>query len=71
MEQKKTKMAQKLNIRAEFFTQMLFFHTLALKARRMGISCENEPEIYKREAWKYAEMFGDCSTHFYNRLLNR
>ena len=70
MEQKKTKMAQKLNIRAEFFTQMLFFHTLALKARRMGISCVNEPDIYKLEAWKYAKMFGDNYIHFYNRFLN-
>ena len=65
--QKETKLVQKLNIRAQIVVQMLNFYTLAVTARRMGISCENEPEIYKREAWKYAEMFGDCYIHYYNR----
>ena len=68
--QKKTKLAQKLNIRAGFVSQMLDFHTLAIMARMMGISCENEPDIFKREAWKYAKMFGDNYIHFYNRFPN-
>ena len=49
---------------------MINFYALAVMARRMNISCENEPEIYKQEAFKYAKMFGDNYIHSYNKLAN-
>ena len=67
--QRRVKLIEKLNIRAGIAAEMINFYALAVLARRMNISCENEPEIYKQEAFKYAEMFGDCGIHFYNRFF--
>ena len=67
--QRRVKLIQKLNIRAGIAAEMINFYALAVLARMMDISCENEPEIYKQEAFKYAEMFGDCGIHFYNRFF--
>ena len=68
--QKFVKLTQKLNLREGFLPGMLSFYHYAALARRMNISCENDPEIYKQEAWKYAQMFGDEYIHFYNKSVN-
>ena len=41
----------------------------AVKAQREGISCENDPEVFKQEALKYAKMLGDDYLHFYNTTI--
>ena len=64
--QKRTKLVQKLNLQADVVDEMIDFYALADMARRLDISCENEPEIFAREAWKYARMFGDRFIHLYN-----
>ena len=48
---------------------MLDFYDLALMARRMNIPCENEPNVFKQEAWKYAKMFGDNYIHTYKSFF--
>ena len=70
LSQKKTKLIQKLNIYAGFVSAMINFYLAAIMARRMGISCENDPETFKQEALKYAKMFGDFYLHFYNKHIN-
>ena len=51
--------------------EMINFYDLAVVARELGISCENNPDIYKQEAWKYAKLFGDNSIHLYSKYLTR
>ena len=68
--QRRVKLIKKLNIRAEIITEMIDFYRLAVMARRMNISCENDPDIFKQEALKYAKMFGDNYIHFYNKRVN-
>ena len=68
--QRRVKLIKKLNIRAEIITEMIDFYRLAVMARRMNISCENDPDIFKQEALKYAKMFGDNYIHFYNKSVN-
>ena len=67
--QQKTKLMQKLDLRTRFVFEMIEFYHFAVNARRMGISCENDPEIFKQEALKYAKMFGDCFIYFYNSFI--
>ena len=62
-----TNLTQKLNIRAAVVPKMIEFYHIAFEARRMGIPCKNEPDIYKQEAFKYAKMFGDFYLHYYNK----
>ena len=49
---------------------MIDFYNLALMGRRLNISCVNDPDTYKQEAWKYAKMFGDHYIHRYNKCIN-
>ena len=60
-------LTQKLNVRSAVVAGMICYYHLAVKARRMGISCENDPETFKQEALNYAKMFGDCYIHLYNK----
>ena len=48
---------------------MFNFYGAASTARRMNISCKNDPDIYKQEALKYAKMFGDNHIYAYNKWL--
>ena len=68
--QKSVKLTQKLNIREGFVSGMISFYHFAAMARRMNISCENDPEIFNQEARKYAQMFGDIYIYFYNKMIN-
>ena len=67
LSQQRVKIIQKLNLRAEFVGEMIKFSHSAMTARESGIICENDPEVFEREALKYAKMFGDRYIHFYNR----
>ena len=67
--QKRTKLVQKLNLRAMYMSEMLRFYVFAVKAEREGISCENDPEVFKEEALKYAKMLGDGYLHIYNLTI--
>ena len=67
--QRRVKLTQKLNLRNVFVGAMFDFYKLAVRARRMNISCENDPDIYRQEALKFAKMFGDNYIHFYNRIF--
>ena len=71
LNQKIVKLIQKLNIPTMFFSAMINFHDLAVMARRMNISCENEPGTFKLEALKYARMFGDNYIHYYNKHFSK
>ena len=53
-----------------FVFAMMDFYDLAVVARLMDIPCVNEPDVFKREALKYAKMFGDIGLHFYNERVN-
>ena len=64
--QERLKLVQKLDIRTEFLAAMVNFYHFAVRARRMDITCQNDPDIFKQEALKYAKMFGDSSIHCYN-----
>ena len=70
MAQRRAKLMQSLNIRASFVSAMIEFSLIATEARRMNISCENDPEVFKREALKYAKMFGDKYLHYYNQSFS-
>ena len=69
LSQKKTNLVQTLNIRAGVMPAMIDFYGAATRARMFGVHCENDPDIYKQEALKYAKMFGDQSLHFYNNRV--
>ena len=69
LSQQKTKLIQKLSLRSEFVCAMINFYRAATRAREMDISIlENDPDIFKQEALKYAKMFGDNYIHKYNKL---
>ena len=68
--QERVKLIQKLDIRELFVQEMINFYGFAKMARRMDISCENDPEIFKKEALKYAKLFGDELLYYYNRCAN-
>ena len=68
--QRRVKLLQKLNIRTWFVAAMINFYQVAVRARMMGIHCENDPNVFKQEALKYARMFGDYYLHFYNNYSN-
>ena len=67
LSQRRTKLVTKLNLRAGFMYVMVQSYHLSVAARRLGISCENDPEVFKQEALKYAKMCGDSFLHFYNK----
>ena len=66
--QRRVKLTQKLNIRILFVGEMINLCQLAVEAKKMNISCENDPDIFKQEALKYAKMFGDMYIHLYNSI---
>ena len=61
--QQRINLVQKLDIRAGIFCGMIDFYQFAVLARRMNISTPLDPESYRREALKYAKMFGDHFIH--------
>ena len=67
--QKRTKLLQKLSLRALYMSEMLKFYVFAVMAKKRGIPCENEPEVFKQEALKYAKILGDDYLHFYNTRI--
>ena len=67
--QKATNLVQKLNLRALYMSKMLQAYILAIMAKRTGISCENDPDVFKEEALKYAKILGDNYLYFYNTTL--
>ena len=50
-------------------TKMIGFFSLASDAQIMGISAP-DPKIFKSEALKYAQMFGDSDLYVYNKHIN-
>ena len=68
--QRRVKLIKKLNLRTDFVAEMLNFYRAAIIARKMDIRCENDPDIFKQEALKYAKMFGDNYIHHYNKSFN-
>ena len=71
LSQQRVKLVQKLNLRELVVAEMHNFYGAATLARRMGITCENDPDIFKQEALKYAKLFGDDYLHLYNAQLNK
>ena len=67
--QRKTNLIKNLNIRDRFVAEMVTSCRFAVEAKRLGISCKNDPEIFKQEAFKYAKMFGDFYICSYNYAL--
>ena len=67
--QQRVKLIKNLNLRAGFMIAMIDFYSLAVSAKMMGISCDNDPDVYKQEALKYAKMWGDRYLHTYNSYL--
>ena len=70
LENQRVNLIKNLNLRAEFVGGMITFYQAAKGAREMGITCENDPDIYKQEALKYAKIFGDNFIYIYNKLCN-
>ena len=66
LEQQRVKLIQRLDIRAEFVKAMIDFYHAATWAGRMGIPRKNDPEVFKKEARKYAEMFGGRHIFYYS-----
>ena len=64
--QQRLNLMKKLNIRAEFVDEQVMFYYLAVRGRAMDIRCSSDPDAFKQEVWKYAEMFGDNYIHLYN-----
>ena len=72
LSQQRVKLVQKLGLRAAFLAAMMDFYFAATWARGLDISIlENDPDIFKEEAWKYAKMFGDRYIHYYNQHFNK
>ena len=69
MSQQRVKLVQKLNLRELVVAEMHNFYEAATLARRMGITCENDPDIFKQEALKYAKMFGDNYIYTYYNYM--
>ena len=67
--QKRTNLVQKLNLKACYMMEMLKLYGFAVIAKNKGISCENDPEVFKEEALKYANMLGDNFLYYCNKLL--
>lgn len=67
--QQRVKLIQKLDLRSQFVTEMAKFSCLAAGARDIGVSCQNDPDVFQQEALKYAKMFGDRYIYLYNRLM--
>ena len=69
--QQRTNLVQKLKIRSEIVPAMIGSYHAAIHARKLGISPrENDPDIFKQEALKYAKMFGDNHIHLCNKYVN-
>ena len=68
--QRSVKLAEKLDLRVMCFEVMINFYDLAVMAREMGITSQNEPEFYKQECLKYAKIFGDGYIYDYNKRFN-
>ena len=67
----RTKLIQKLGLRAVFVPVMIDSYLCASRARRLNISIlANDPDVFKQEAWKYAQMFGDNYIHEYKKMIN-
>ena len=64
--QRRVKLIQELNLRTCFVPAMSDFYGLAIMARRIDVTSENDPDVFKQEALKYAKMFGDNQLHHYN-----
>ena len=63
-------LTKELDLRAEFVDEMIECYDAATMARMMNISPrENDPEVFKQEALKWAKMFGDCYLHDYNKYV--
>ena len=71
LKQKQTDLVVKLNIRAGILAAMISFYRAATEAKRTGVPCMNDPDIYKQEALKYAKIFGDNYLHQYNQNINK
>ena len=68
--QRTVKLVKTLNLRAWFVTAMIGFYHAATLAGKMEIPCDNDPEVFRQEALKYARMFGDNYIHLYNKSFN-
>ena len=60
---------QKLNLRALYMSERLRSYGYAVEARRRGIPCDNDPDVFKQEALKYAKILGDDYLHFHNTTI--
>ena len=67
LSQQRLNLVQRLDIRGRFVEEMLNFYDAAFLAKNMGIPTASDADTFKREALKYAMMFGDSYIHFYNK----
>ena len=63
--QQKVDLLQKLDLRGGFVSAMINFY-----ARSKLGPCDTDPEVFKKEALRYARMYGDCFIHHYYRYTN-
>ena len=52
-------LVQKLALPAQLVYEKMNFYHAAVDCKRMGISCEVDPEVLKQDALKSAKMYGD------------
>ena len=71
LSQQRVNLLQKLDFRAGFVSAMINFYAQFKMGRKFyDIPCQTDPEVFKKEALKYAKLFGDCFIHHYYRYTN-
>ena len=66
--QRRMELFQKLDLQDRMVVANLDFYLFAAAARAMGVSAP-DPDVFKKEALKYAEMCGDFHIHRVNTTL--
>ena len=67
LSQQRLTLVKKLDLQAQYVYELMNFYHVALDGKRMGISSEEDPDVYKDNALKYAKLYGD--TYIYGCSL--
>ena len=67
--QERLELVQRLDLKAQAVYETMNLYLLAVKEKKMGFSCVNDPDVYKQDAFKHAKMFGDLYVYGCNKFL--
>ena len=70
LSQQRLTLIQKLDLKAQYVYELMNSYRVAVDGKRMGISSENDPDVYKQDALKYAKLYGDVYIHGCRHFLD-